>query len=88
VNIRSDGPLLCRLPVPPGGEDSHGGEIEVDEPPGVAGLASGFVHVVADGDEPSVDRQGRLGVVEVAPAEAEQLVAAHAGDGQDPQWSE
>jgi hypothetical protein len=68
--------------------DLGGGGVEVDASAGVAGLAAGFVHVIADGDEASVDRQGPSDRVEIVPAQAEQFVAAHPGEGQDPQASE
>src|ERR1700674_697684 len=51
----------------------------------VAGLAACLLQLVGDGDEPAVDRDGRGCVVVVVPAEAEQLVATHPGEGRDPE---
>ena len=43
---------------------------------------------VVDGDEPAVDRDRRCLVVVVVPLEAEQLVAAHPGEGGEPERGE
>ena len=48
--------LFGCLPGVPGGEDGKGGGVEIDAPPRVAGLAPGFVRLVADGDQSPVDR--------------------------------
>lgn len=86
--VVADGGELGGLVGLPCLEDVEGGRVEVDGAPGVGGLAAGFVELVADGDEPPVDRQAGLVVVEVAPFEAEQFAAAHAGGCREPQRRE
>lgn len=54
----------------------------------LAGLAARFVELVADGDEPAVDRQAGVLEVEVAPAQAEQFAAPQTGVGRQPQGGE
>jgi hypothetical protein len=46
------------------------------------------VELVADGDQPAIDRQAGMVGVEVVPSKAEQLTAAHAGVGREPQGGE
>jgi hypothetical protein len=46
------------------------------------------VELIADGDETAGEREAGLGDVDVGPLEAEDLVAAHAGHGGEPQHRE
>lgn len=46
------------------------------------------MQLVGDGDEPPVDGDGRGLLIEVVPAQPEQLIAAHAGERRHPQRGE
>ena len=70
---------LGALQRPPGVEHRQRRGVEVDGAAGVAGLASGLVQLVADGDEPAVEREPLALEVDVVPLEPEDLVAAHPG---------
>src|SRR5437879_5814542 len=61
------GSLFGLLPGSPRGEDVDGGGVKVDTATGVGGLAACLVHLVADGDEPTVDRDARGYFVVVVP---------------------
>ena len=65
-------------------ERCHRRDIELDGAPGGLGLAAGLVDFVADGDDPSVEVDAPLVEVNVGPFESEDLVAAHAGHGGQP----
>ena len=67
VIVDPDCSELGGLQCLPSGEDRHGGGVEVDRPACVAGLAAGLVDVVADGDEPAVERERVLLEVDDSP---------------------
>ena len=88
VAVDSDGSELGGPERLPSGEHRQGGVVEVDGAAGVAGLTSGLVEFVADGDEPSVERDRLLPEVDVVPFEPENLVAAHPGHRRQPEQRE
>ena len=69
-------------------EDRERGGVEVDRAAGVAGLAARLVHLVADRDEPAVERESLALEVDVVPLESEDLVAAHPRHGGQPEERE
>jgi hypothetical protein len=86
--VDADGCVLGGLKRPPAGQHGDGGWVEIDGAPGLVGLTSGFVQLVADGDESTVDRQGGLVAVDVGPAQTEQFAAAQPGHRRQPERRE
>jgi hypothetical protein len=88
VVFEADGGKLGGLEGSPAGKHGQGGVVEVDAAAGGAGLATGLMEFVADGDETLVDGQPALVEVDVVPLESEDLVAAHPGHRRHPQQRE
>jgi hypothetical protein len=72
----------------PRSKDAHRGRVQIDPSARPGSLASRLMHLVVDGDEPAVDRDGGRLLVEVLPPEPQELVAAHPGEGCRPQGRE
>jgi hypothetical protein len=65
---------LSELQRSPRVEDRQGRGVEVDRSSGVAGLVAALVHLVADRDEPAVEREPLSLEVDVLPLEPEDLM--------------
>ena len=86
--VDARGVLFGVLPVSPRVDHGQRRGVEVDASTRSWCLASVLVQFVADGDEPTIDRDGRFVLVEVGPAQPKQLVAADTGERRHPERGE